>query len=77
MEKNSVRSAGKLHEPARYSIYPYEFLDQPIPLCSLFAAGVEPSWSPLPPNCEACEIAKETNERLRGKGEEGQTAMDL
>ena len=74
---NSVKSAGKLHEPARSLVFPYNWLKEPTPACSSFVIGVEPEWDPRPPNCKACEIVVKQLERQRGLGEEGQTKMDL
>ena len=78
MEKNSVRSGGKLHIPATYDDWPHHFIDPPVPLCSMYALGVDPSWSVLPPNCEACEVVKGHQDKMRAiMGKKPQLAMDL
>lgn len=78
MEKRSVRSAGKLHIPATYDDWPHNAMDPPAPLCSLFRMGETPTWSPLPPNCEACEIAKAHQDRMRElRPKKKQLAMDM
>ena len=74
---NSVKSAGKLHEPARSLIFPYNWLKDPIPACSMFDGGHDPEWDPGVPDCEACDRVIERLEKRRGLGEEGQTMMDL
>ena len=77
MEKNSVRSAGKLHQPVCSDKYPYKPWDPPYPLCGLVAMGEEPEWSPLPPNCEACERAQEYSAWQRSIPGQGQMEMDI
>ena len=78
IEKNSVVTAGKLHIPATYEEYPHHPMDPPVPLCNMFALGETPRFSPMPPNCEACERAKIMQDRRRElQPQPGQQAMHL
>jgi hypothetical protein len=72
--RNSVRSAGINHRPARGAKYPHPPLDPPWPLCGLVRKGEEPTWHWDTPSCEACDRAQAYERKMRaGK----QAQMDL